>query len=218
MTFHIEVAGETHQVNVERDGACYRITLGGRIVRPAEAVPVHLRLEFLELFLHEGRQSGRRPEANVVGVLYVALGDGVGDVGAQLRVGRPVADQKQVRACRPRDFEIPQHDRGFPGVPGVARLPGIVQRPVINEAETAGDRAQTLEALYKGPQASTQAKLLALLSEFPQGRTVVLLDNLEDLLDPELLGLADAELDEALALKLIERFVHSVAQIADNGA
>ncbi|MFZ1851775.1 MAG: tetratricopeptide repeat protein [Nitrosomonas sp.] len=59
-------------------------------------------------------------------------------------------------------------------------------------------KSQELDALYKDPQISTEAKLQALLAEFPQGRTVVLLDNLEDLIDPKTEEIKDAELDEAL--------------------
>ena len=64
-------------------------------------------------------------------------------------------------------------------------------------------KAQELEALYKDPKISTEAKLHALLAEFPQGRTVVLLDNLEDLIDPETHDIKDSELDEALRALLI---------------
>ena len=38
----------------------------------------------------------------------------------------------------------------------------------------------------------------ALLEAFPTGRTVVLLDNFEDVIDPATHNLIDAELDEAL--------------------
>jgi len=62
----------------------------------------------------------------------------------------------------------------------------------------AADKAQALEALYKDPQTSTEAKMHALLAEFHTGRVVALLDNLEDLINPETQGLTDAELDEAL--------------------
>jgi hypothetical protein len=60
------------------------------------------------------------------------------------------------------------------------------------------EAASQLDTLFKNPQASTEAKMSALLSNFAEGRTVVLLDNFEDMIDPETLGLRDAELDEAL--------------------
>ena len=60
------------------------------------------------------------------------------------------------------------------------------------------DKAQQLDALYKDPQASTAAKVQALLNEFPQGRFVVLLDNFEDLVDTGTTAITDAELNEAL--------------------
>ena len=60
------------------------------------------------------------------------------------------------------------------------------------------DTASYLDALFKNPQASTEAKMGALLSYFTQGRRVVLLDNFEDIIEPETLAVRDAELDEAL--------------------
>jgi tetratricopeptide (TPR) repeat protein len=60
------------------------------------------------------------------------------------------------------------------------------------------EAAQRLDALYKHPQAPTEAKMRALLEAFPAGRTVLLLDNFEDLVDSETLKLRDQELDEAL--------------------
>jgi hypothetical protein len=60
------------------------------------------------------------------------------------------------------------------------------------------DVARHLNALYKDPHVSTEAKMRALLAEFPQGRVVVLLDNFEDVVDPATLAIQDAELDEAL--------------------
>lgn len=64
------------------------------------------------------------------------------------------------------------------------------------------EKAQSLEALYKDPKASTEAKMQALLAEFPQGRIVVLLDNFEDLIDPAAQFITDAELNEALSALL----------------
>jgi tetratricopeptide (TPR) repeat protein len=62
--------------------------------------------------------------------------------------------------------------------------------------------AQRLDTLYKNPQAPTEAKMRTLLEGFPAGRTVLLLDNFEDLVDPETLKLRDPELDEALSALL----------------
>jgi tetratricopeptide (TPR) repeat protein len=60
------------------------------------------------------------------------------------------------------------------------------------------EAADKLEALFRNPQASTEAKMGALLSNFTEGRTVALLDNFEDMIDPETLAVRDTELDEAL--------------------
>ena len=60
------------------------------------------------------------------------------------------------------------------------------------------DSARELEALYRNPQTSTENKLRALLQAFPDGRVVALLDNFEDLIEPESQNLRDSELDEAL--------------------
>jgi len=58
--------------------------------------------------------------------------------------------------------------------------------------------ARELDALYRNPQASTTAKMQALLAAFPRGRLVVLLDNFENVMEPETQNVRDAELDEAL--------------------
>jgi tetratricopeptide (TPR) repeat protein len=60
------------------------------------------------------------------------------------------------------------------------------------------EAAAPLDALFKNPLASTEEKMGALLSHFTEGRTLVLLDNFEDLIEPETLAVRDAELDEAL--------------------
>jgi tetratricopeptide (TPR) repeat protein len=60
------------------------------------------------------------------------------------------------------------------------------------------EAAAPLDALFKNPQASTEAKMGSLLANFTEGRTVVLLDNFEDIIEPETLAVRDAELDEAL--------------------
>jgi tetratricopeptide (TPR) repeat protein len=60
------------------------------------------------------------------------------------------------------------------------------------------ETAERLDALYKNPQAPTEAKIRVLLEAFPVGRTVLLLDNFEDLIEPETLATRDAELAESL--------------------
>jgi hypothetical protein len=60
------------------------------------------------------------------------------------------------------------------------------------------DQAARLEGLYKAPQATTVAKMRALLEAFPSGRAVLLLDNFEDIVDPATLNMTDPELEEGL--------------------
>ena len=45
--------------------------------------------------------------------------------------------------------------------------------------------AELLDAVYRNPQAPARAKMQAVLEAFPSGRTVVLLDNFEDVVDSE---------------------------------
>ena len=74
------------------------------------------------------------------------------------------------------------------------------------------ETAERLDALYKNPQAPTEAKMRVLLEAFPAGRTVLLLDNFEDLVEPEALAIRDAELDEALRA-LLNTSQHAVKVI-----
>jgi tetratricopeptide (TPR) repeat protein len=74
------------------------------------------------------------------------------------------------------------------------------------------DIANGLDALYKNPQVSTTYKMQTLLANFPQGRTVVLLDNFEDLVEPSTLDIHDGELDEALRA-LLDASQHGVKVI-----
>ena len=60
------------------------------------------------------------------------------------------------------------------------------------------DVAEKLERIYRDSQASTEGKMRALLEAFPSGRYILLLDNFEDVIDPETRKISDAELDEAL--------------------
>jgi tetratricopeptide (TPR) repeat protein len=74
------------------------------------------------------------------------------------------------------------------------------------------ETAARLDELYKNPHVSTAAKMNSLLSNFQQGRTVLLLDNFEDLIDPESFNVRDTELDEALRA-LLEAAQHTVKVI-----
>ena len=55
-----------------------------------------------------------------------------------------------------------------------------------------------LDSVYKNPQATTRSIMEALVEAFPRGRTVVLLDNFEDVLAVETGQIKDAELNDAL--------------------
>ncbi len=111
-------------------------------------------------------------------------------------------------------------DGGRLPVDGIVYLSAIASRRVnfpnlyadlaqLLPSESAGE----LDALYKNPQASTEAKMRALLAAFPppgaihepplpHGRVILLLDNFEDVLDPKSRRIADDELAEALAALL----------------
>ncbi len=60
------------------------------------------------------------------------------------------------------------------------------------------ETVKQLDAVYKNPQTTTRAIMEALVQAFPRGRTVVLLDNFEDVLAVETGPIKDAELDDAL--------------------
>jgi len=60
------------------------------------------------------------------------------------------------------------------------------------------ETVKQLETVYKNPQGTTRATMEALLQAFPRGRTVILLDNFEDMLAVETGQIKDAELDDAL--------------------
>jgi tetratricopeptide (TPR) repeat protein len=67
-----------------------------------------------------------------------------------------------------------------------------LSKPLTDEA------AAEFAALAGGPQCEAREKMRALLARFEEGRTVVLLDNFEDVIDPRTLAVADAELGEAM--------------------
>ena len=108
---------------------------------------------------------------------------------------------------------------------GELRLSGIVYLSAVGSRRISfpnlfedllkllpADQRPPLEALYKDPQQSVAAKLRPVLAAFDQTVTtpvVVLLDNLEDLLDPATHAFADAEVDAALRA-LLEAPPHPV--------
>ena len=74
-------------------------------------------------------------------------------------------------------------------------------------------QAQRLQQLYRDPQQTPSQLMLTLLEAFPDGCTIVLLDNLEDLIDPATLKLSDAALDAALG-ELLAAPQHGIKIIA----
>jgi tetratricopeptide (TPR) repeat protein len=60
------------------------------------------------------------------------------------------------------------------------------------------EAAHRVEAVVRARKTTTQTKTQALLEAFADWRTVVLLDNFEDVIDPVTHNIADAELDEIL--------------------
>ena len=58
--------------------------------------------------------------------------------------------------------------------------------------------AQRLQQLYRDPQQTPGQLMRILLEAFPGGRSIVLLDNLEDVIDPATLAVSEAGLDAGL--------------------
>ena len=73
--------------------------------------------------------------------------------------------------------------------------------------------AQRLQQLYRDPQQAPDQLMRTLLEEFPGGCSIMLLDNLEDLIDPASLTLDDTVLDAALGA-LLAAPEHGVKVIA----
>ena len=73
--------------------------------------------------------------------------------------------------------------------------------------------AQRLQQLYRDPQQTPGQLMRILLEAFPDGRSIVLLDNLEDVIDPATLTVSDAGLDAALD-ELLAAPEHGVKVIA----
>jgi tetratricopeptide (TPR) repeat protein len=74
------------------------------------------------------------------------------------------------------------------------------------------DVAEELDEIYKDPQESIEAKMHALLDAFPEGRYVLLLDGLDDIIDPATREIKDADLKGALRT-LLEHPRHAVKVI-----
>ena len=72
---------------------------------------LHFGLELFHLLFHEGGEAGAGAEADVIGVLDVAIGDAVGDIGGQFGIWRTVADEQQIGIRRARDLELLENDR-----------------------------------------------------------------------------------------------------------
>ena len=67
------------------------------------------------------------------------------------------------------------------------------------------ETAKSLHQLYKDPRQSCTTQMQALLTHFPGGRTVVLLDNFEDVVDAETQAIGEGELEEGLRAVLDAR-------------
>jgi tetratricopeptide (TPR) repeat protein len=72
---------------------------------------------------------------------------------------------------------------------------------------------QRLQHFYHDPQQPPGQLMRTLLEAFPSGRSIVLLDNLEDLIDPATLALSDPGLDAALG-ELLTAPQHGIKVIA----
>jgi tetratricopeptide (TPR) repeat protein len=101
---------------------------------------------------------------------------------------------KTALACKALDDLLQQrrdHDRGWKPVDGIVymstRTAGISLERVFQDcARMLGDEAgRQLLAAWTNPELSLQAKVAQLLEVLSDGRFVVLLDNLDDLLDAE---------------------------------
>jgi len=73
--------------------------------------------------------------------------------------------------------------------------------------------AHPLQELYRDPQQAPGQLMRTLLEAFPDGRRIVLLDTLEDLIDPATLAVTDAGLDAALG-ELLGAAQHGIKVIA----
>jgi tetratricopeptide (TPR) repeat protein len=115
---------------------------------------------------------------------------------------------KTAMVCRLlRSLEIGKlpDDGGELAVDGIVYLSSRSGRPVnfpnlfYDLCKLAPEEAaKRLDQLYKDPKQSCRTQMLALLAEFPRGRTIVLLDNFEDVVDSETQAIKEGELDEGM--------------------
>jgi tetratricopeptide (TPR) repeat protein len=117
-------------------------------------------------------------------------------------VGKSAMVCRLLRALE--DGKLPD-DLGPLAVGGIVYLSPVGAHPVSFPSLFADlsrllpdDTGKRLEQLYRDPQQTPEALMLAVLEEFPDGRTVVLLDNFEDVVDFHTLAITDAALDAAL--------------------
>jgi tetratricopeptide (TPR) repeat protein len=75
------------------------------------------------------------------------------------------------------------------------------------------EKAEAINTLYRDPASSVEDVIYALLDALPDGRVVVLLDNLESLLDPATDSLIDASMSSAL-IAVLRAPEHAVKLIA----
>jgi len=170
--------------------------VGGQVARiinaPPYAPPAHFQDRDTELRLLA--RYLRDPACRLVTV--------VGRAG----VGKTAMVLKLLKAAENGRLPVLQagEDERF-AVDGILYLSQVIGRPIswpnlhadlcrlLPDAE-----AEAATAVYRDPQAPLTAKVQALLMHFAERRVLVLLDNLEDLVDPATRELTDAELEEAL--------------------
>ena len=100
--------------------------------------------------------------------------------------------------------KLPDNGGDLP-VDGIVYLSARIGRPV-NYPNLFADlcsllpeaTAKALDQVYRNGKLGIEAQMQALLAEFPRGRTIVLLDNFEDVVDAETQAIAEGGLDEAL--------------------
>ena len=86
-----------------------------------------------------------------------------------------------------------------------ARTPSASPTCSPTSAGCSPETAEPLLARYRDPQETPAALMQGLLEAFPGGRSVVLLDNFEGLLDGETFDIEERDLDEGCALSCARR-------------